>query len=93
MKLKKYSVKTLTYVTGKNTYILLFKKFPLPDLNTTRTQLKYYYILEHALSKYLSNDMEHTFVVHVGRYLHHAEAEVNRQVVEMFVGLQDELST
>lgn len=42
---------------------------------------------------YFLNDKEHTFVVHVGRYLHHAEAEVNRQVVEMVIGLQDELST
>lgn len=34
-----------------------------------------------------------TFVVHVGGHLHHAEAQIDRQVVEMVVGLQDELSS
>lgn len=32
-----------------------------------------------------------TFVVHVGGHLDHAEAEVDRQVLEVVVGLQDEL--
>lgn len=34
-----------------------------------------------------------TFVVHVGGDLHHTEAQVDRQVIEMVVGLQEELST
>lgn len=34
-----------------------------------------------------------TFVVHVGGHLHHAQAEVDGQVVEVVVGLQDEIST
>lgn len=33
-----------------------------------------------------------TFVVHVGGHLHHAEAQVDRQVVKVVVGLQEELS-
>ena len=36
---------------------------------------------------------EHTFVVHVGWYLDHAEAEVDGQVVKMVIGLQDKLSS
>lgn len=31
-----------------------------------------------------------TFVVHVGGHLDHAEAQVDRQIVEVVVGLQDE---
>lgn len=34
-----------------------------------------------------------TFVVHVGGHLHYAEAQVYWQVVEMVVGLQEELSS
>lgn len=34
---------------------------------------------------------EHTFVVHVGGHLDHAEAEVDWKVVEVIVGLQDEV--
>lgn len=34
---------------------------------------------------------EHTFVVHVGGHLDHAEAEVDRKVVEVIILLQDEL--
>lgn len=34
-----------------------------------------------------------TFVVHVGGHLHYTEAQVYRQVVEMVVGLQEELSS
>lgn len=37
------------------------------------------------------SDSERTFVVHVGGHLDHAEAEVDRKVVEVIVGLQDEL--
>lgn len=33
-----------------------------------------------------------TFVVHVGGHLHHTEAQVDRQVIEMIVGLKEELS-
>lgn len=34
-----------------------------------------------------------TFVVHVGGHLHHTEAQVDRQVIEMVVGLQEKLSS
>lgn len=34
-----------------------------------------------------------TFVVHVGGHLHHTEAQVDRQVIEMIIGLQEELSS
>ena len=34
-----------------------------------------------------------TFVVHVGGHLDHTETEVDRQVVEVVVGLEEELST
>lgn len=34
-----------------------------------------------------------TFIVHVGRHLHHAEAEVDRQVIKVIIRLQDKLSS
>lgn len=36
---------------------------------------------------------DHTFVVHVSWNLDDTEAEVYRQIVEMFIWLQDEFST
>ena len=42
------------------------------------------------LVHFCSTESLPTFVVHVGGHLHHAEAQVDWQVVEVVVGLQDE---
>lgn len=55
-------------------------------LRTWTSEMKWNWIVYTVLW-----DSERTFVVHVGGHLDHAEAEVDRKVAEVIVGLQDEV--
>lgn len=53
-----------------------------------------YISLEHLTHCPLRvSDADHTLVVHVGGHLDDTEAEVDGQIIEMFIRLQDKLST
>lgn len=82
--------------------------FPACDTDTASAAISHFHRLLSSLlfsSPFISSQrvnnthvMLHagwalTFVVHVGGHLHHTEAQVDWQVIEMVVGLQEELST
>lgn len=56
-----------------------------------RYRFKHATVIDTVLCLYILYFDQRTFVIHVGGHLDHAEAEVDRKVVKVIVGLQDEL--